>query len=77
MRLWGKVASGMLYLFGAIFLIVAVVVPEARRESIAVAVISIAVALFGIPRSCGCFRHSRVTRKFSPTESQAPRPLRP
>ena len=49
MRLWGQVASGMLYLFGAIFLIVAVVVPEARRESIAVAVISIAVALFGIP----------------------------
>ena len=49
MRLWGQVASGILYLFGAIFLIVAVVVPEARPESIAVAVISIAVALFGIP----------------------------
>ena len=49
MRLWGKVASGMTYLIGAIFLVVAVVVPEARRESIAVAVISIAVALFGIP----------------------------
>ena len=38
-----------MYLIGAIFLIVAVVVPEARRESIAVAVISIALALFGIP----------------------------
>ena len=49
MRLWGKVSRGMTYLIGAIFLIVAVVVPEARREIIAVAGISIAVALFGIP----------------------------
>ncbi len=49
MKLWGKVASGIMYVIAAIFLIVAVVVPEARRESIAVAAISIAVALFGIP----------------------------
>jgi hypothetical protein len=49
MRLWGKVASGMMFFIAAIFLIVAVVVPEARRESIAVAAISIAVALFGVP----------------------------
>ncbi|MEO6164748.1 MAG: hypothetical protein ABIP88_11495, partial [Candidatus Binatia bacterium] len=39
----------MTYLIAAIFVIVAVLVPEARRESSAVAAISIAVALFGIP----------------------------
>ena len=49
MRLWGKVTSGMMYLIAAIFVIVAALVPEARGESIAVAVISIAVALFGLP----------------------------
>lgn len=49
MRLWGKVASGMMFFIAAIFLIVAVVVPDARRESFAVASILIAVALFGIP----------------------------
>ncbi len=49
MRLWGKVACGMMYVIAAILLIVSVVVPEARRESIAVAAISIAIALFGIP----------------------------
>ena len=49
LRLWGKVVSGMMFFIAAIFLIVAAIVPEARWESFAVAVILTVVALFGVP----------------------------
>ena len=49
MRLWGKVVSGMMFSIAAIFAVVAIFVPEARREAAVVAVILITVALFGIP----------------------------
>jgi len=48
-RLWGKVVSGSLLLFAAVFLIVAIAVREARATAFAAAAISIAVGLFGVP----------------------------
>jgi Protein of unknown function (DUF3592) len=49
MRLWGKVASGLLLIFAAVFAVVAFVVPESRWESVGAAVISIVAALYGVP----------------------------
>jgi hypothetical protein len=49
MRLWGKVVSGMMLFIAAIFCAVAILVPEARRESAIAAIILITAALFAIP----------------------------
>jgi hypothetical protein len=49
MRLWSKVVSGMMLVIAAIFVGVAIFVPEARRESSVAAVILITAALFGVP----------------------------
>jgi len=49
MRLWGRVASGMLLTFAAVFTLVAVVAPEMRREAVLAVVIMVTVALLGVP----------------------------
>lgn len=49
MRLWGKVARGMLLVFAAFFTVIAVVAPEMRREAIVAVVLTVAAALFGVP----------------------------
>ena len=49
MRLWGKVASGMMFFIAAVFAAVAIFVPEAQRESLFAAVILLAVAWLGVP----------------------------
>ena len=49
MRLWGRVVSGSLLVIAAIFAIVGTTVPEAREALLAGAVISVAVALLGVP----------------------------
>jgi hypothetical protein len=49
MRLWGRVVSGMMFFIAAIFAVVAIFVPEARREAAVIAVILITAALFAIP----------------------------
>jgi len=49
MRLWGKVASGMLLVFAAVSVVVAVVVPEMRSASMLAAVLMLTAALFGVP----------------------------
>jgi hypothetical protein len=49
MRLWGRVVSGMMFFIAAIFAVVAIFVPEARREAAVITVILITAALFGIP----------------------------
>jgi hypothetical protein len=49
MRLWGKVASGMLLVMAAVFAAVAVVVPEARHATAVAVVILVTAALLGVP----------------------------
>jgi hypothetical protein len=49
MRLWGKVASGMLLAMAAAFAGVAVVAPEMRSASMLAAVLMLTAALFGVP----------------------------
>ena len=49
MQLWGKVVSGALLLFAAVFLIVAFAVVEARSAALAAAAICVAVALWAVP----------------------------
>lgn len=49
MRLWGKVMSGALLVFAAVFAGVGVVVPEARVACFGAAAVSAAAALLGVP----------------------------
>lgn len=49
MRLWGRVVSGIMVFIAAVFAGVAMLVPEARRESVIAAVILVVTALLGIP----------------------------
>lgn len=49
MRLWGKVVSGSLLVFGAVFAGVGLFVPEARAACFGAAAICAAVALVGVP----------------------------
>lgn len=49
MRLWGKVMSGSLLVFAAVFAGVGLAVPEARGPCLAAAAGCIAVALLGVP----------------------------
>lgn len=49
MRLWGKVARGMLLVFAAICAVIAVVAPETRGEATLAVVIMVVVALVGVP----------------------------
>jgi hypothetical protein len=49
MRLWGKVVTGMMLVMAAVFAVVAIMAPEARRESLGAAVVLAAAALIGIP----------------------------
>ncbi|MEX0805428.1 MAG: DUF3592 domain-containing protein [Candidatus Binatia bacterium] len=49
MRLWGKVVRVMLLVMAAVFAVVAIVAPQARSESLVVAVLSIVGAFFGVP----------------------------
>jgi hypothetical protein len=49
MRLWGKVVRIMLLVTAAIFAVVGIVMPEARREALGAVILLIVVALFGVP----------------------------
>ncbi len=49
MRLWGKVVRVMLLVMAAVFAVVAIVMPEARREAFGAVILLIVVALFGLP----------------------------
>jgi hypothetical protein len=49
MRLWGKVARGILLIMAVAFTLVAFFVPENRWEASLAAVLAFAVALFGVP----------------------------
>jgi len=49
-ELWGRVVSGSLVVIAAVFGVVGALVAEARVASLAIAAISLAVALFGVPR---------------------------
>ena len=49
MRLWGKVVRVMLLVMAAVFAVVAIVMPEARREAFGAVILLIVVALFGVP----------------------------
>lgn len=49
MRLWGKVVSGSVLVFGAVFAGVGLYVPEARAAGLGAAAICAAVALVGVP----------------------------
>lgn len=49
MKLWGKVARAMAFVIAAICAVVAIFMPESRREALIAAVILVALALFGIP----------------------------
>lgn len=48
-RLWGKIVSGALLVFAAVFAGVGLYVPEARAACLAAAAICTAVALLGVP----------------------------
>ncbi len=50
MELWGRVVSGSLVVFAAVFGVVGALVAEARVACLAAAAISLTVALFGVPR---------------------------
>jgi hypothetical protein len=49
MRLWGKVMSGSLLVFAAVFAGVGLFVPQARAACLGAAVVSAAAALLGVP----------------------------
>ncbi len=49
MRLWGQVARGMLLVFATVFAVVAVVVPETRRQAVLAVVVMVTAALYGVP----------------------------
>jgi hypothetical protein len=49
MRLWGKIASGMMLVIAAIFAVVASLMPETRAKSLAAAVLMLVLGLFGVP----------------------------
>ena len=49
MRLWGKVMSGSLLVFAAVFAGVGLLVPEARAACLGAAAVSAAAALLGVP----------------------------
>jgi hypothetical protein len=49
MRLWGKVVRVMLLVMAAVFAVVAIVMPEARREAFGAVILLIVVALFAVP----------------------------
>lgn len=49
MRLWGRVARGLLLVMVVLFTVIAVVSPEMRRQAIVAVVVSAAVALLGVP----------------------------
>ncbi len=49
MRLWGRVATGLLLAFAVVFTAIAVVAPTMRREAIVAVVIATAAALLGVP----------------------------
>lgn len=49
MRLWGKVVSGALLVFAAVFVGVGLFVPEARGACLGAAAVSAAAALLGVP----------------------------
>jgi hypothetical protein len=49
MRLWGKVVRVMLLVTAAAFAVVAIVMPEARREAFGAVILLIVVALFVVP----------------------------
>ena len=49
MRLWGKVVSGSLVLFAAVFGVVAIAEPHGRGAALAAAAICLAVGLVGVP----------------------------
>jgi hypothetical protein len=49
MRLWGKVVSGALLVFAAVFAGVGIFVPEARAACLGVAALCVAAALLGVP----------------------------
>ncbi|MEX0734494.1 MAG: hypothetical protein WDZ66_11630 [Steroidobacteraceae bacterium] len=55
MRLWGKVVSGALVVFAAVFAGVGLSVPEARAASLGAAAVCAAVALLGVPRVVRAF----------------------
>ena len=49
MKLWGKVVAGTMLAMGAVFALVAVVMPEVRQATGASAVLLVAAGLFGVP----------------------------
>ena len=49
MRLWGKIASGMMLFIAAIFAVVASFMPETMAKSLAAAVLMLVLGLFGVP----------------------------
>jgi hypothetical protein len=49
MRLWGKVVRVMLLVTAAVFAVVAIFMPEARRQALGAVILLIVVALFGVP----------------------------
>ena len=49
MRLWGRVVQGSLLVIAVVFAIAGAAVPEARAAILAIAAISVAVALVGVP----------------------------
>ena len=49
MRLWGKVVSGSLLVFAAVFVGVGLFVPEARAACLGIAALCVAAALVGVP----------------------------
>ncbi len=49
MRLWGRVVSGSLIVFAAVFAVVAAMSQEGRVVALAVATICLAVATLGVP----------------------------
>ena len=49
MRLWGKVMSGSLLVFAAVFAGVGLLVPEVRAACLGAAAVSAAAALLGVP----------------------------
>ena len=49
MRLWGKVVRVMLLVMAAVFAVIAIVMPAARREAFGAVILLIVGALFGVP----------------------------
>ena len=74
MRLWGKVVRVMLLVMAAVFAVVAIVMPEARREAFGAVILLIVVALLGVPVVLRFFMSFTGDEEILPTASRAPPP---